>query len=201
MVGYVPLVADPTVPFMDWWFDPARGGGWLGASGSHQVDQVRTWFGEVDLLAATVGLVSERDPATHADDAFTLVLRARTSGATVVAQQTGGSWGPPATLTHVAGTRGSLWLDGTDVWLADRSGARVVPVPPDLQLPQGPAPVEGAGRFTHLELGPYTRLCERVGEAIRSDGVVAGAATFADGVACMEVLDAAWVASAHHGSP
>jgi predicted dehydrogenase len=196
LIGYVPLVADATVPFLEWWFDPVRGGGWLGASGSHQVDQVRTWFGDVDLLAATLGLVSERDPATHADDAFTLVLRARTSGATVVAQQTGGSWGPPVSLTHVAGTRGSLWIDGTDVWLADRDGARVAPVPPDLALPPGPAPTEGAGRFTHLELGPYTRLCERVRDAIRGSGEVPGAATFADGVACMEILDAARAAAA-----
>jgi predicted dehydrogenase len=203
-VSYVALVADPTVPFLEWWFDPARGGGWLGASGSHVVDQVRTWFGDVDVVAATLGLVSERDPATHAEDAFTVLLRARASGATVVAQQTGGAWGPPAGLSHVAGTRGSLWLDGTDVWLADREGARVVPAPADLALPPGPPPAEGAGRFTHLELGPYTRLCERVRDAALGDGDAAatGAATFADGVACMEVLDAARSAArAYQGSP
>jgi predicted dehydrogenase len=102
----------------------------------------------------------------------------------------------------VAGTRGSLWIDGADVWLADRDGARVVPVPDDLALPPGPPPAEGAGRFTHLELGPYTRLCERLREAILGDGHAEGAATFADGVACMEVLDAARAAArAHQGSP
>ena len=41
LVQYVPLVADPEARVPEWWFDAARGGGWLGASGSHVVDQVR----------------------------------------------------------------------------------------------------------------------------------------------------------------
>ena len=47
LVQYVPLVADPDARVPEWWFDETRGGGWLGASGSHIVDQVRTWFGEI----------------------------------------------------------------------------------------------------------------------------------------------------------
>src|SRR5450755_3264537 len=39
LVQYVPLVADPDARVPDWWFDGERGGGWLGASGSHIVDQ------------------------------------------------------------------------------------------------------------------------------------------------------------------
>ena len=55
LVPYVPLVADPEHPC------PrvvvrraARGGGWLGASGSHVVDQVRTWFGEIASVSAAL---------------------------------------------------------------------------------------------------------------------------------------------------
>jgi predicted dehydrogenase len=33
LVSYVGLLADPAAPVPDWWFDPARGGGWLGAAG------------------------------------------------------------------------------------------------------------------------------------------------------------------------
>ncbi len=199
-VGYVPLVADTSAAiFSEWWFDPGRGGGWLGASGSHLVDQARSWLGEVDLVAATTDLVSDRDRATTADDAFTLMLRARTSGATVVLQQTGGSWGPVAGLTRVAGTLGTVWIDDTDVWLADRSGTRIVGVPADLVLAPGPPPAPGAQRFSHLELMPYTRLCERVREAIEQGSTVAdGAASFADGVAVMKVLDDA---RAYQASP
>lgn len=201
-VGYVPLVADTSNTVLsEWWFDPGRGGGWLGASGSHLVDHARSWLGELEPIAATTDLVSDRDRSTTADDAFTLMLRARDSAATVVLQQTGGAWGPATSLTRVAGTHGSMWLDGSDLWLADRSGARIVEVPGDLALPPGPQPVVGAHQFSHLELMPYTRLCARVRDAITSGSTaVAGAATFADGVAVMEILDRARSLS-HQGSP
>jgi predicted dehydrogenase len=192
-VGYVPLVADTTAAiFSEWWFDPGRGGGWLGASGSHLVDHARSWLGELDLISATTDLVSDRDRAATADDAFTLTLRARASGATAVLQQTGGAWGPAVALTRVAGTRGSIWIDGGDVWLADQTGTRIVDVPDDLTLPPGPPPLAGAHQFSHLELMPYTRLCERLHDAIAAGATIpAGAATFDDGVAVMEILDAA----------
>ena len=38
--GSSPLIADPAMKMPGWWFDPTAGGGWLGASGSHAVDQV-----------------------------------------------------------------------------------------------------------------------------------------------------------------
>ena len=42
-----------------WWFDPAAGGGWLGASGSHVVDQIRVWLGEFAEVSATLTVVSD----------------------------------------------------------------------------------------------------------------------------------------------
>jgi len=190
LVQYVPLVADPEMRVPRWWFDPTAGGGWLGASGSHVVDQLRTWFGEFASVSATLSIVSDRQGV--AEDAFTVRFRMR-NGVDGVLQQTAAAWGPHAGMTRVAGTDGTLWTEGEAVWLADRSGSRVLPVPDDLTLP--PAPAESGDprhRFTHLELGPYTRLCEVLRAAV--DGRPAGAAvpvpTFSDGVACMEVLDA-----------
>ena len=68
------------------------------------------------------------------------------------------------------------------------------------------APAGGATdpreRFTHLELSPYTRMCETLRAAI--DGHPApspvAAATFADGVAEMAVLDAIRTSAAAGGS-
>jgi predicted dehydrogenase len=60
LVQYVPLVADPAAAVPDWWFEGRRGGGWLGASGSHVVDQVRTWLGEFESVSATLPGVSAR---------------------------------------------------------------------------------------------------------------------------------------------
>jgi predicted dehydrogenase len=182
------LVADPAAPMPDWWFDPARGGGWLGASGSHAVDRVRHWFGEV---TAVDGLVQQRREL--AEDTF--VARLHTVGGCVVEiTQSAAAWGPPTAVSRVVGSSGSLWIDGEDVMLADAAhpGGRVIAVPQDLQLPAAPpaAPIDGPShRFTHIEVGPYARLCERFATAI-GGGEAEGAATFTDGLAVQRILDA-----------
>jgi predicted dehydrogenase len=189
LVQYVPLVADPDARVPEWWFDEARGGGWLGASGSHIVDQVRTWCGEIASVSATLPTVAGREGA---EDSF--VVRLTTvSGVEVVLQQTAASWTPGVVgMTVVAGTDGTLEVAADGVVVSDRSGRRVVPVPDDLALPVGEASDDPRHRYTHLELGPYTRLCEallaRIGGAEPASPVPAP--TFADGRACMRVLDA-----------
>jgi len=199
-VSYVPLVADPEANTPPWWFDPSAGGGWLGASGSHVVDQIRTWLGDFAEVSARLNVTSAR--ASVAEDSFTIRFRLR-SGVEGVLQQTAASWGAFAGMTHVAGTNGTLWVDGTDVWLADADGSRKLPVPADLELPP-PRPVsdDPRERFSHLETGPYTRLCEVLRAAV--DGRPLPDAvpipTFADGVACMRVLDAVRASSSKDGA-
>jgi len=193
-VSYVPMLADPEAKMPSWWFDEAAGGGWLGASGSHVVDQIRTWLGEFVSVSATVGVTSARTGV--AEDSFTVRFRlAGPAGQPVdgVLQQTAAAWGPYGGVTRVAGTDGSLWTEGDAVWLADRDGERVLAVPDDLVPPAAPgASDDPRHRFTHLELGPYTRLCEVLRAAVDGRPVEAAVPvpTFADGVACMEVLDA-----------
>jgi predicted dehydrogenase len=190
LVQYVPLVADPETAVPRWWFDPAAGGGWLGASGSHVVDQVRTWLGDFAEVDASLSVVSERDDV--AEDTFTVRFRLQT-GVDGVLQQTAAAWGPYAGLTRVAGTKGTVWLEGESARIADADGPRVLDVPSDLALP--PARDESEDprqRFTHLELGPFTRLCEalRAGVEGRPLPDAVPVPTFADGVASMRVLDA-----------
>jgi predicted dehydrogenase len=198
VVQQVSLVADPATRLPAWWFDPERGGGWLGASGSHVVDQIRHWLGEIVRVDAALPTVTSR-PDAAAEDSFA-VLGRLASGATAVLAQTAGAWGASAGVTSVAGTDGTLHLSGGDVVLAhagDPEGS-VVPVPADLSVTLLGAPSsardEPRHRFTHLELGPYTRLCSVFAAAIREGDTAvateAGAASFADGEACMRVLDA-----------
>jgi predicted dehydrogenase len=190
LVQHVPLVADLDTKVPPWWFDETAGGGWLGASGSHVVDQVRTWLGELAEVDASLSVVSDRDGV--AEDTFTVRLRLA-SGAEGVLQQTAAAWGPYAGMTRVAGTKGSVWLEGDVAWIADADGTRVLDVPDDLALPPAPAERDDTRhRFTHLELGPFTRLCEVLRAAI--EGAAAPSpvapATFAEGVANTRVLDA-----------
>jgi predicted dehydrogenase len=179
LVQYVPLVADPAARVPQWWFDAERGGGWLGASGSHVVDQVRVWLGEF----ASVSAVLPSRPG-RAEDSF-VVRATMAGGAEGVLQQTAASWRSVG-LSVVSGTKGTLVIDGDGVWLDDQ-----LIEPSDLPPPSD----DPRERFTHLELGPYTKLCE----SLRGMPSAVPPPTFADGVACMKVLDAVRASAATNG--
>jgi predicted dehydrogenase len=190
IVSIVGLVADPEARLPGWWFDASQGGGWLGASGSHVVDQVRSWLGEFESVSAALSVVSARTGV--ADDSFTIRFRMR-SGVEGVMQQTAAGWGPMQGVSAVAGTDGTVWIDGGNAWIADRDGTRLLDVPADL-APAVPSTEsdDPRHRFTHLELGPYTRLCEALLAAVSGSpsSAAVAAPTFADGLAEMQVLDA-----------
>ena len=76
-------------------------------------------------------------------------------------------------------------------------------MPPDLALPAPPAESDDPRhRFTHLELGPFTRLCEalRAGVEGRPLPDAVPLPTFQDGVAEMRVLDAIRASAAAGGT-
>jgi predicted dehydrogenase len=192
IVQWVPLVPSVDSKVPPWWFDPAAGGGWLGASGSHMIDLVRTWLGEYASVRATTTMTSDRDAGELAEDSFAIQFTLA-NGVQGVHQETAASWGAGAGMTRVGGTRGTLWLEGGEVHVADADGTRTLPVPDDLALPAPPEVSDDPRqRFTHLELGPYTRLCEALLAAVNGKGWTGAVkpATFADGLAAMEVIDA-----------
>lgn len=193
LMPYIP-VYESAVP--GWWFDPARGGGWLGASGSHVIDQLRSWLGEFESLSASLSAVAvTRGPV---DDTFAVRFR-MTRGTEGVIHYCAGVMGPLIETVRIAGHEGTLWIEGGIVRFADRNGEREVAIPQDLVLPPAP-PVAGDPRHDEkrwqllvgLELAPYAQLCRTLRAAILGEpapGPVVPA-TFADGVACMQVLDA-----------
>jgi len=191
-VSWVPFVPDPETRMQAWWWDRAQGGGWLGASGSHIVDQIRTWLGEVESVSAGLSVVSDRPP-NGAEDTFTARLRMR-SGCEVTFQQTAAAWGAVGSISAVAGPLGTLWVTGDEVSVADRTGTRVLDVPDDLRLPDPPGVDRDDPRyaFQHLELPPAIRLAEHFRDRITGTALAPdpSGATFYDGVAAMEVLDA-----------
>jgi predicted dehydrogenase len=202
LVQYVPLVAGPSATNMPrWWYDAESGGGWLGASGSHVVDQVRTWLGEIESVSAVLPTVSAG--IERAEDSF-VVRTTMVNGAHGVVQQSAASWTPDVVgCSIVAGSRGTIEVRGTTVWLSDRGGRRALDVPVDLALPLPPAALEDPReRFTSLELGPYTRLCEVLRRGIEggTEEPAVPVPTFADGLAEMCVLDAVRVSAASGGA-
>jgi predicted dehydrogenase len=199
LVQYMGLVASPDAKMPRWWFDEQAGGGWLGAQGSHIIDQVRTAMGEFLSLSATLPTVSARDGV--AEDSYAVRFQLA-NGVEGVLQHTAGAWGPGAGMTRVAGTEGTVWIESGTVKIADRNGTRDLPVPADLVLPPPPPPSDDPRhRFTGIELGAFTRLCETMRAAMegRTPGSTVPLPTFADGLAGMEVLDAIRKSAANNG--
>ena len=190
----------------DWWFDPARGGGWLGASGSHAVDQIRTWLGEFAAVSASLATVrASRGPV---DDSFAVRFSLR-SGLEGVLQQTAGAFGSAADFTRIVGSEGTIWTEGMSIRLADRRGTREVEIHPDLVLPE-PPPLTGDPRHARaewqmmaaFEVAPYLQLCRVLRAAITGEPSPSpmAPADFADGLANMAVLDAIRRSAAQAGT-
>jgi predicted dehydrogenase len=125
-----------------------------------------------------------------------------------VLQSTAGAWGPSETLTRVAGSRGTAWIDddlkigaiesvsGT-VRLATGPNISEVRVPEHLRLP---ADAALDARY-HRNVLPYTRVYEIMVRAIAGETPVGATvpATFEDGVANMRVLAAIRTSAAEGG--
>jgi predicted dehydrogenase len=198
-ISFISMLRAISMP--DWWFDEARGGGWLGASGSHRIDALRQWFGEVEAVSAT--LPALREPALAVDDTFDLRCRMR-SGVEASLIQSASAVGPGSSSTRILGTAGTLWADGPGARLAQEGedpGGRLLDLPPGAVLPDVEHLATGAlADMTRMELPPYIRLAGAFRDAIEGRPPAAGPrpATFADGWACMRALDAAR-ASARQG--
>ena len=205
MVQYSGYVAAFQNDIPEWWFDPLRGGGWLGASGSHAVDQIRSTLGEFDSVSATLSRVTaSRGPI---EDSFTLRYTLR-SGLEGVIQQSSGAFGPLGDFTRIAGDKGTIWTEGEVIHYADKRGERELEIPVALRLPPSP-PLSGDSRHSRVEwqvmaaaeIGPYTELCRAFAAAIQGEPAQSSVqpATFHDGVANMAVLDAIRASAAGGG--
>jgi predicted dehydrogenase len=193
---HIPMLADATGEVPGWWADAAQGGGWLGAQAAHVVDQVRVMLGELEGVSASLTQVSARD--WDVEDSYTVHFRTR-SGVAGVMQSTVAAWGPPVFVTRVAGDRGTVWAEFDTVRIADAAGTREVPAPADLPLARPDPPpgdllstaYDGLHVFG-IEMAPYTRLFTTFLDLIAGRPVAADPppATFADGLAGMQVLDA-----------
>ncbi|MET0238311.1 MAG: Gfo/Idh/MocA family oxidoreductase [Sphingobium sp.] len=193
MDQFMPFCADPDARLPKWWFDKDAGGGWLGAGGSHMLDQIRAWLGDFESVSASLLTVSDRRDV--ADDSYSLRFR-MASGVEGSMQQSAGAWGPHVTMWRCAGSTGTVWIEGGKVMVADKAGTRELPVPDDLQLPPLP---EGVQSF---ELRPFIRLAEALRAAIEGRDAKAAVAvpSFHDGLACMKVMDAIRASSAAGGA-
>jgi predicted dehydrogenase len=193
---HIPLLAAPGSEVPDWWSRADAGGGWLGAQAAHVIDQVRVTLGEfADVSGA---LINVADHGWSAEDTYSVRFRT-TTGCEGFMQSSAADWGGLLITTRIAGSKGTIWTDFDGIHLADATGTRDVAIPDDLVTPPpDPPPADlltTSYDFLHatgIDLGPYTRLFETFRDLIagRSIDGRPQPATFADGVAAMEVMDA-----------
>ncbi len=183
--------ADPAKPWT-WWSDAGRGGGILGAQGSHQIDLLRYFLGEMAAACGTTQTYVKdrpdpgrggRKPVT-ADD-FTSFLVRFTSGAVAAVVNSGVAAHGVGPRTEIWGDQGTLILDQEErLWGARRSeNLKELTERETLKAPPGMdySPLWGLS---------FVRLAGHLVNAILEKTPVAPAATFADGLQVQRVMDA-----------
>ena len=174
----------------NWWADAARGGGILGAVGSHLIDLFRYWTGsDVTYVAGLVDtFVKERGdesgqarPVT-ADDFASAVLRAASGAVATITLSTVAHHGP-GHLGQVTGSAGTLLLRGETQLEFGKSGGPLedVSVPDELWDKTQP---------NNMWARSFVRLMRDLAQVIRGGTPQGEPATFSDGWQVQRVLDA-----------
>jgi len=174
----------------DWWSDKKRGGGVLGAIGSHQIDLLRWWFGEVESACGYVQTFVKERPLPGSqklrrvttDDFCWFALDFEKNGVaqvqlSVVARHSS------QTRIEIYGDEGSLLLIDEKLY-AGRTGEALKEITDLAPLPNVPGVPEGVFPRTFGLFADYLIDC-----LMKNKQPELGA-TFYDGMQCQAVIDA-----------
>lgn len=206
-----PGLSDPNEPLAGWWEDENQGGGFLGAFGSHMIDQVRYTIGEVTDVSAVLQTLARGRPNMTSDDTYSLQF-ATDNGAKGLIMAAMTSPGPIIMGTKVVGTKGGAWIqsgavfgDPEQVWVEDKDGTRQIAMPADIaNPPPEPFPVKeliqtemDRWHTAGFDVGPYAHLFAEMKARIegKEPAIPERAGTFYDAAAVQAVMDAAYQSS------
>ncbi len=186
-----------------WWSQASRGGGVLGATGTHLVDNIQWMFGPIQAVSARLEtFVAQRFDAqglehkVTSDDFAELSLRLE-SGALVTLTVSLALRGVARWLVEIAGTEGALRLDREQHLTGAPHGTAMTAIDSGMPwIPPEEYGVVGRGPFAALEVAHLAAIVEAVS---RGETELEEAATFADGLANVRVLEAARASSADGG--
>ena len=173
-----------------WWYDAARGGGILGAVGSHLIDLCRFWTGSevVEVSGRTATLVPTRldeggvPRAVTADDYASCVLRLA-SGVIATITLTTMSGHGPGHFAQLTGRDGTLVLTGETRLEVGRPGAPLADVSAADELWERTTP-------NNMWARSFVRLMRDLVAELEGRPATGAAATFRDGWAVQRVMDA-----------
>jgi predicted dehydrogenase len=189
-----PLLADVRGKAWQWLVDANAGGGMLGALGSHFVDSLRWWFGEISEVAGASSVSAPTVRAggnlLHADaeDTFAMLLRfASGTIGNIICSTT--AWHGPGEEIRAFGADGVLTiaLDGT-LWGARSGDSAPEPMPIPARLLGSGIPEVDAAPAGHALIPPFIRLARTWAQGIRTG--TNPSPSFADGLRVQEALDA-----------
>jgi predicted dehydrogenase len=176
----------------DWWSLASRGGGRLGANGSHQVDLLRWWFGEIRAVCGQVRTVvparvdkTGGEPWTATADDYVHFLAELGEGAMASVQISTVARHGLGSETQICGSEGTITLSNdTERLMYGRAGETLAEL--DVPDPYDGLPGLGKGIWNQSVLGELRELCG----AVMERRPLREGATFLDGLRNQMVLDA-----------
>ena len=163
-----------------WLWDKNLGGGWIGAFGSHVIDALRWWFGEIETASGVRrNEIAERrdtDGVDHlctAEDAFTACFTLSNGASAIVDASYASVFMRPYGI-EIFGSEGMMVLDTATLLELKRPGE------PDQRFEVAPWPGD-------MHEPSFARWAELIRDAVREKRQIAP--SFQDGVACVEVME------------
>ena len=179
-------------PAGDWLSRADMGGGRLGANGSHQIDLLRFWLGDIGAISGQVAtMVPERTDKESgapwqatADDQFSFTAE-MTNGALCSVFVSSAVRHGTGNQTQIFGSEGTIMLaDSDEKLLVAKAGEDYQ----DMSRRDRHADFPGVG--TGIWNVSFVALMEELTAAIREGRQLAWGATFADGHQCQIAMDA-----------
>lgn len=176
----------------DWWSLESEGGGRLGANGSHQIDLIRWWFGEVASVSAqALTLVPDRLDKTSgeawqatADDTVNMTLELRRGGL-VQAFLSGVARHNFDNVTQIFGSEGTILLSNSDEKLLVAKAGE-----PFEDMSEKDPNADLAGINKGIWNVSVVGALREFAAAIKEKRALSEGATFEDGWRTQKVLDA-----------
>jgi predicted dehydrogenase len=211
-IHHQPGLQDPAEALSDWWEDAAQGGGFLGAFGTHMIDQILSTIGPIARVSAVLQTLAPGRPHMTADDSYSVQMLCE-HGATALIVAALAAPGPLVMTTKIVGSAGGAWIQSgavfgepEQVWVDNGGGPRPIAMPADLIYPPPtPFPVaeliqteQDRWHTMGIDVAPYARLFGEMRRRIAGEAIAARevAGDFSDAACGQAVLDAARLSAA-----
>lgn len=176
----------------NWWSQKSTGGGILGANGSHYIDLLRWWFGEISAVSGQLCTClplrklanSEEMRQVETDDLCVFLCEFENGGQGTIILSTVDHH-PRGHRLEAFGDGGSLILDGQGRLWGGKEGQEQLT---DLTEPDPASALEGIAR--NMFPMSFVHFARALVAAVRNGTPPTDAATFYDGMKCQQVMDA-----------